>query len=71
MPTDVGGVDGHVEGHADVGLGAEVVDLVRLDLVHELGDVVGVAEVAVVELEFGGGVVGVLVEVVDAVGVEG
>ena len=50
---------------------AEVVDLVWFDLVEELCEYVRVAEVAVVEFEFGSALVGVLVDVVESFGVEG
>jgi hypothetical protein len=67
---DVAGVLGDVEGDAHVALRAEVVDLVRGDLVHHLGEAAGVGEVAVMEQEAGADDVRVLVEVVDALGVE-
>ena len=53
-----------------MGLRAEVVDLVRLDLLHDVDEGRGVGEVAIVEDELGVGVVGILVDVVDARGVE-
>jgi hypothetical protein len=53
-----------------VGLGAEVVDLVGLDAGEDLAQAGAVDEVAVVEEQAGLGVVGVAVEVLDAVGVE-
>ncbi len=69
--NSVGGVDRHVEGDADMGLCAEVVDLVWFDIVHDLVDVVGVAEVSVVEFEFGAVDVRVLVDFIESFGVEG
>jgi len=54
-----------------VGLGTEVVDFAGLDGFEDAAEGGAVGEVAVVEVEAGGGVVGVLVEVVDAIGVEG
>lgn len=54
-----------------MGLCAEVVDFVRFDIVHDLVDVVGVAEVAVVEFEFRAVDVRVLVDFVESFGVEG
>ena len=66
----VGGVLWLFEGDLDVGLGAEVVDLVGLDLLDDLDEGRGVGEVAVVEKEFGMGLVGVFVDVIDASGVE-
>ena len=51
-------------------LRGEVVDFVGLDLLDDADQVGGVGQVAVVEDEAAVGVVRVLVEVVDAVGVE-
>jgi hypothetical protein len=48
---DVGGVFGLVEGYPDVGLGAEIVYLVRLDGLDDPSQPARVAEVPVVELE--------------------
>ncbi len=69
-PDGIGGVDRHIERDADMGLGTEVVDLVWFDIVHDLVDVVCVAEVAVVELEFGTVDVRVLVDFIESFGVE-
>jgi hypothetical protein len=52
-------------------LGCQVVDLVGLDLLEDADQVGGIGEVPVVENEIAVLLVGVLVEVVDAVGVEG
>ncbi len=52
-------------------LGTEVVDLVGHHLVNDLVDVVRVAQVPIVQLELGVGVVGVLIDMIDAFGVEG
>ena len=65
------GVDGHVERDADVGLCAEVVDFGGFGRGEDIAEAAAVGEVAVVEGELGVGCVGVLVDVVDAVGVEG
>ena len=53
-----------------MGLRAEVVDLVGLDLLDDVDEGRGVGEVAVVEDEVRVGLVRVLVEVVDAGGIE-
>ena len=66
----VGGVLGLFEGDLDVGLCAEVVDLVGLDLLDDVDEGRRVGQVAVVEDEFGVRVVRVFVEMVDAGGVE-
>ena len=56
-------------------LGAEVVDLIGLHLLDDPDQVGAVCEVAVVELQLGAlalaaGLVGILIEVVDSLGVE-
>ena len=65
-----GGVDRHIERDTDVGLSAEVVNLVRAHFAHQLAEVVGVAEVAVVQLELAVLGVRVLIDAVDAAGIE-
>ena len=71
----IGGVFRSLEGDSDVTLGAEVVDLVGLDLLNDADQVGRIGEIAVVEDEAGQGaadvdLMGVLVEVIDAIGVE-
>ena len=66
----VRGVLRRLERHRDVALRGEVVDLVGLDLLDHADQVRGVGEVAVVQVQPGARDVRVLVEVVDAVGVE-
>ena len=66
----VGGVFGLFEADGDVALGGEVVDFVGLDLLDDAHEAGTVGHVAVVEDEAAVLFVGVLVEVVDAVGVE-
>ena len=68
--VDIGGVFGAFEADGDVALGAEVVDFVGLDLLDDADEVAGVGEIAVVQLEPSLGDVGVLVDVIDALGVE-
>lgn len=67
---DIGGVLGGFEGDGDVGLGAEVVDFVWHYLAEDAREVGGVGEVAIVKLEAGIFNVGVLIQVIDALGVE-
>ena len=67
----VGRVLRRLEADLHVALGGEVVDLVRLGLLHDADEVGGVGEVAVVHEEAAAGHVRIRVEVVDAVGVEG
>ena len=54
-----------------MGLGAEVVDLVGVDLVEQVDEGDAVVEVAVVQEQVAPGGVGVLVDAVQALGVEG
>ena len=61
----VGGVLRFVEGNSDVGLGRQVVDLVRLDLREQRDEPGPVAQVAVVEEELGFRIVRIHVEVID------
>ena len=69
-PVGVGRVFRRLERHADVALRGEVVDLLGLHLLDDANQVGGVGEVAVVQDEAPARVVRVLVEMVDAVGVE-
>jgi hypothetical protein len=66
----VGGVFGLFEAHRHVGLGGQVVDLVGLDLLDDAHQAGGVGQVTVVQGEGPVVDVRVLVQVVDAVGVE-
>ncbi len=66
----VGGVLGHVEGYFDVRHGAEVVDFSGADVGDDGDEVGGIAEVTVVEEEFDARLVSVLIDVVNATGVE-
>ncbi len=67
----VGRVDGALEGDRHVGLGAQVVHLAGLDLAEDVAQRVAVGEVGVVEEQLHPLLVGVEVEVVDALGGEG
>ena len=67
----VSGVLGHIEGNLDVGHGTEVVDFGGADLGNDGDQVGGIAEIAVVKEELDAGGVTVLVEMVNAAGVEG
>ena len=67
---DVGGVFWGLEGDGDVGLRAEVVNFVWLDLADDAGEVRGVREIPVMQAEAGVLDVRVLVNVVDPLGVE-
>jgi hypothetical protein len=67
----IGGVFGIFERDLDVGLSAEVIDFVGLGDFEDAAEAGGICEVAVVEVKAAGGLVGVLIDVVDAAGVEG
>jgi hypothetical protein len=66
----VGGVFGFLEAHGDVALRGEVVDLVGLHLLDDAHQAGAVGHVAVVQDELAVRLVRILVEMVDAVGVE-
>jgi len=68
---DVGGIFRAVETDADVALGGEVVDFLRLDSSDQAGEGAGVAQVAVVKFEWGIGDMGIGVDGLEATGVEG
>ncbi|MCY1531169.1 hypothetical protein D9M68_663870 [compost metagenome] len=68
--VDVGGVFGALEADGHMALCAQVVDLVGLGFLHDADQVGAVAEVAVVQVEAGVVHMRVLVDVVDALGVE-
>jgi len=66
----IGGVFGFFEGDGDVTLCGEVIDFVGLDLLQDADQAGGVGQVAMMEDEPAVGLVRVLVEVVDPLGVE-
>ena len=66
----VGGVFGFLEGNGDVALRGEVVDLVGLHLLDDADQARRIGEVAVVQDEAAVLLVRILVQVVDAIGVE-
>ena len=68
--VDVGGVFGALEADGHMALRAQVVDFVGLGFLDDADQVAGVGQVAVVQLEVGVLDVRVLVDVVDALGVE-
>ena len=67
---DVGGKLGNLKTDLDVALGAEVVDLVGAEIVEEGGERTAVGEVGVMEEEARAGLVDVLIDVVEPVGVQ-
>jgi hypothetical protein len=60
-----------VERHSNVGLGGEVVHLIRVDAGEQRDQAGAVTEVAIVQEHSGGRVVRVDIEMVDTRGVEG
>ena len=66
----IGGVFGHLKGDGDVALGAEVVDLIRFDAVDHAGEAHRVGEIAEVQGQRQGLLVGIAVDVLDAAGIE-
>ena len=66
----IGGVFRRLEGHGHVAHGGQVVDLVRLHLLDDAHQAGGIGQVAVVERELAVVDMRILVQVVDAVGVE-
>ena len=66
----VGGVLGLFEAHRHMALGGQVVDFIGLHLLDDANQAGGVRQVPIVQDELAAGFVRVLVEVVDAVGVE-
>ena len=69
--VDVGGVFRGLETHGHMALSAEVVDLIGLYLLDDSLEVAAVGEIAVMEGEAWIDFVRVLIEVIDAGGVEG
>ena len=51
-------------------LGAEVVDLARIDVLHQSHQTGGVGEIAIMELESDTPIMGVLIDVINPAGVE-
>jgi len=66
----VGGILWGIEADFDVTHGREVVNLMRLDLLHDADEVGGIREVPIVQLEPDVLFVWILIEVVDSIGVE-
>ena len=69
--VSVGGVFGRLEAHLHVALGGEVVNLVGLRLLHDADEVGRIRHVAEMQDELLVRLVRVLIEVLDAAGVEG
>ena len=67
----ISGVLGALKTDGHMGLCAQVVDFIGLRLLHNAHQVAGVGQVAIVQLEIGILNMRVLVDVVDALGVEG
>jgi hypothetical protein len=61
----------HLETHLNVTLGPEVVDLFRPKVVDQVGELLLIGQIAVVEEESSLRIVGIPVEMIDPTGVEG
>ena len=74
MPTlmwlRIGGVLRSLKADRHMALGTQIVDLVGLDLAEDAGEVGGIREIAVVQLQAGIWLVRILVDVINALGVE-
>ncbi len=67
---DVGGIFGRLEADRDMALRAEIIDFVRLDIAQDAGEVRPIGEVAIMEDEIPGFAVRILIDMVDAAGVQ-
>ena len=70
QPRNVRRVFRDIEAHSNVALSAEMVNLVRLDVPQQLHQVEGVGQIPVVEEEPLAVDVGILIEMIDAAGIE-
>ena len=70
MRDGLNGVGRRVERDADVALRAQVVDLVGLNVEHQVGQVLSIGQVTVMQKQFRTGFVRIPVDVVDPHGVE-
>ncbi len=66
----IGGVFGRLERHPDVALRRQIVDLVRLHLLDDADQIGGIGQVAIVQVQPHAALVRILVEMIDAIGVE-
>lgn len=66
----IGGVFGRFEGDLHMALGCQVVDFVRLHLLHDADQVAGIRKIPVVQYEFAAFLVRPLVKMVDTVRIE-
>jgi len=68
---NIPGVLRHVEAHPHMALGAEVIDLIGLDVVQKVRELPGDSQIAVMKVDPRLGIVEVLVQMIDAVRIEG
>jgi hypothetical protein len=66
----VGGVLGGIETHLHMAHGREVVDFIGLRFLNDADKVGAVGEIAVMQLQAAARLMGILIEVVDSVGIE-
>ena len=65
------GIFGHVEADPHMALGGQVIDFVRLDIVDQMAELPGVAQIPIMQKKPGPCFMGVHVQVVNAPGIEG
>ena len=70
MPLTSAVYSGVFQIDGDMGLRPEIVDLIRLSLAQDLDQVRGIAQITVVQLHLGVRLVRVLIDVINALGVE-
>ncbi len=66
----IGGVLRGFEGDLNMTLGSQIVDLIRLHLLDDPDQVGGIGKIAIMENKTAAMIVGILIEMIDAVGVE-
>jgi hypothetical protein len=69
--VSIRGIFGRLERDLDMTLSGEIIDLVRLDFLHDANEIGGIGETAVMESEAQVPFVGILVQMIDMAGVEG
>ena len=67
---DVGRVLRHVEADSDVALSAQVINLIRVEVVNQVDQLIAHREIAIVQVETHIGLVGILIDMVNPPSVE-
>ena len=68
--VDIGSIFGDVERYFDVALRTQVIDLIWIDLIHDVAQRRRVREIAVMQRKIDAANMGVVVELIDPVGIE-